>query len=155
MGALERCINLLGDADSTAAICGQIVGSFYGARALDKLPQTLVKKWDRGEIALRGALLACLGSCRPSEALTHQLMLKPHSTSSLTSDASLLAGDEAFRDGKYKEALVAYEGAAKHHPNTLTCTICIRRCMVYLEMGTTEHDMVLQSCQDALRRLPM
>ena len=29
--AVVRCVNFLGDADSTAAICGQIAGAFYGA----------------------------------------------------------------------------------------------------------------------------
>jgi ADP-ribosylglycohydrolase len=59
--AITRCVNLLGDADSTGAVCGQIVGSFYGARALDKRLVAAVERWDQGEISLRSALLFALG----------------------------------------------------------------------------------------------
>jgi ADP-ribosyl-[dinitrogen reductase] hydrolase len=32
--ALERCVNFLGDADSTGAIAGQLAGAVYGVGAL-------------------------------------------------------------------------------------------------------------------------
>ena len=35
MAALARCVNLLGDADSTGAILGQIAGAFYGIDRID------------------------------------------------------------------------------------------------------------------------
>lgn len=60
--AIARCVNFLGDADSTGAICGQIVGAFYGALALDMRLAAAVERWDEGEIALRAALLFALGA---------------------------------------------------------------------------------------------
>jgi ADP-ribosyl-[dinitrogen reductase] hydrolase len=61
MGALARCVNLLGDADSTGSICGQIAGAFYGIGAIDSRLIARLEKWDAGEVALRGALLYALG----------------------------------------------------------------------------------------------
>lgn len=49
--------NLLGDADTTAAIAGQLAGAMYGYSGIDpKYIQTL-RKWDDGEVAVRAALL--------------------------------------------------------------------------------------------------
>jgi hypothetical protein len=61
MAALARCVNLLGDADSTGAITGQLAGAFYGLDGIDKRLITRLKQWDNGEIALRGALLYARG----------------------------------------------------------------------------------------------
>mmetsp|Transcript_44654 Transcript_44654/g.126312 ORF Transcript_44654/g.126312 Transcript_44654/m.126312 type:complete len:608 (-) Transcript_44654:233-2056(-) len=55
--AVVRCVNFLGDADTTAAICGQIAGAFYGYEAIDSRWIKQVAKWDDGDIACRGALL--------------------------------------------------------------------------------------------------
>jgi hypothetical protein len=55
--AIERCVNFLGDADSTAAICGQIAGALYGYTAIDDRFKAQLLKWDDAEIALRAALL--------------------------------------------------------------------------------------------------
>ena len=55
--AVERCVNLLGDADSTGAICGQIAGAMYGYRAIHPVFRSNLHKWDDGQIALRAALL--------------------------------------------------------------------------------------------------
>lgn len=60
--AVSRCINFLGDADSTGAICGQVAGAFYGIDAIDDRLVTLLRRWDSGQIALRGALLYALGA---------------------------------------------------------------------------------------------
>lgn len=62
MGAVTRCINFLGDADSTGAICGQIAGAFYGVDAIDDRLVAKLRRWDDGYIALRGAMLYVLGS---------------------------------------------------------------------------------------------
>jgi len=60
--ALERCVNLQGDADSTAAICGTLCGAFYGASAINPRITAAIQRWDNGgDIALRGALLWYLG----------------------------------------------------------------------------------------------
>lgn len=56
-GAIELCVNHLGDADSTAAICGQIVGALYGWRSIDARWKSQLHRWDDAEIALRAALL--------------------------------------------------------------------------------------------------
>ena len=55
--AVEQCVNLLGDADSTGAIAGQISGAMYGYRAIGKRFRTDLHCWDDGHIALRAALL--------------------------------------------------------------------------------------------------
>eukprot|EP00446_Apocalathium_sp_SHHI-4_P000873 CAMPEP_0177185978 /NCGR_PEP_ID=MMETSP0367-20130122/18394_1 /TAXON_ID=447022 ORGANISM="Scrippsiella hangoei-like, Strain SHHI-4" /NCGR_SAMPLE_ID=MMETSP0367 /ASSEMBLY_ACC=CAM_ASM_000362 /LENGTH=635 /DNA_ID=CAMNT_0018633227 /DNA_START=56 /DNA_END=1960 /DNA_ORIENTATION=+ len=62
MEALGRCVNFLGDADSTGAICGQIAGVFYGVDAIDERLVARLRRWDGGEIALRAALLYALGT---------------------------------------------------------------------------------------------
>lgn len=61
LAAITKCVNFLGDADTTAAICGQMAGCFYGVDGIDwRLIQRL-KQWDDGDIALRGALVYLLG----------------------------------------------------------------------------------------------
>ena len=59
--AIERCVNFLGDADSTAAVAGQVAGSFYGFTSVDPRMVELVRRWDEGEIAFRAVLLFELG----------------------------------------------------------------------------------------------
>lgn len=61
MEAVSRSVNLLGDADTVGAICGQIAGAFYGVSAIDSRLVAQVQTWDGGEIALRGALLFLCG----------------------------------------------------------------------------------------------
>jgi len=68
MAAVTRCINFLGDADSTGAICGQIAGAFYGVDAIDGRLVAQLRCWDTGQIALRGALLYALGARLSTEA---------------------------------------------------------------------------------------
>ena len=55
--AIAHCVNLLGDADSTGAICGQIAGALYGYGAIHPRFKSDLHKWDDGQIALRAALL--------------------------------------------------------------------------------------------------
>ncbi|CAE7241021.1 CPK2, partial [Symbiodinium pilosum] len=62
MEALTRCVNFLGDADSTGAICGQMAGAFYGLSAIDARLVSRLRRWDCDEVALRGALLHVLGT---------------------------------------------------------------------------------------------
>merc|ERR1711959_776298 len=62
MAALARCVNMLGDADSTGAILGQLAGAFYGYDAIDKRLVERLRQWDDGEIALRAALLYAQGT---------------------------------------------------------------------------------------------
>lgn len=60
--ALERCVNLQGDADSTAAICGALCGAFYGMHSINPRIVSTLQRWDGGgDIALRGVLLWHLG----------------------------------------------------------------------------------------------
>ena len=80
---IRKCINLRGDSDTTAAICGQIAGAFYGVRQYgvdicgglnentdensSSLPRLLknIEKWDGGRgIGARTILLAGLGMIR-------------------------------------------------------------------------------------------
>ena len=57
--AILKGVNLRGDADSLAAVIGQIAGAYYG---IDGIPQEWVQtiyKWDKNkEIALRGYILS-------------------------------------------------------------------------------------------------
>jgi ADP-ribosyl-[dinitrogen reductase] hydrolase len=62
--AVARCVNFLGDADSTGAVAGQIAGALYGYRAIDARLVARLDRWDDGEIALRGILLHDLGELR-------------------------------------------------------------------------------------------
>ena len=62
--AVGRAANLLGDADTTSAIAGQLAGAFYGMGGPSGVEATAgvalecVNRWDPdGDIALRGALL--------------------------------------------------------------------------------------------------
>jgi hypothetical protein len=73
MAALARCVNLLGDADSTGAILGQIAGAFYGIDRIDGRLIDRLRKWDDSEVALRGALLYTIG-CDLSETAKGQAL---------------------------------------------------------------------------------
>ena len=55
--AIERCVNYRGDADSTAAVAGQIAGAFYGRAAIGAPLREQLRTWDDDEIAARGLLL--------------------------------------------------------------------------------------------------
>jgi ADP-ribosyl-[dinitrogen reductase] hydrolase len=61
---VERCVNFLGDADSTGAVAGQIAGALYGYAAVEAPMIANLRRWDDGEIALRAALLYDLGEIR-------------------------------------------------------------------------------------------
>lgn len=54
-------INMLGDADSTGSVTGQIAGAFYGYQEIEKVRSgeyvQLVNKWDDRTIALRAVFL--------------------------------------------------------------------------------------------------
>eukprot|EP00931_Biecheleriopsis_adriatica_P056523 TRINITY_DN33491_c0_g1_i1.p1 TRINITY_DN33491_c0_g1~~TRINITY_DN33491_c0_g1_i1.p1 ORF type:complete len:617 (+),score=130.99 TRINITY_DN33491_c0_g1_i1:155-2005(+) len=69
MDAIVRCVNCLGDADSVAAVCGQMAGAYYGVDAIDSRAISNLRTWDAGEVALRGALLYALGAQLTEEAL--------------------------------------------------------------------------------------
>jgi ADP-ribosyl-[dinitrogen reductase] hydrolase len=54
---VERCVNLLGDADSTASVAGQIAGAMYGYSSIDAPMLENMKRWDSGDTLLRATLL--------------------------------------------------------------------------------------------------
>jgi len=57
---VAHAINLLGDADSTGSIAGQMAGAIYGySKIAEKKQKWLdcLNEWDQGEIALRGVLI--------------------------------------------------------------------------------------------------
>merc|ERR1712154_189794 len=65
--SIEKCVNLLGDADSTGSIGGQIAGAIYGYQSIinDKKQKFLLDqlvKWDDYDFAFRGLLLYILGN---------------------------------------------------------------------------------------------
>ena len=51
IGAIEKCVNHLGDADSTAAIAGQIAGAYYGYNGIDERLRDQLMQWD-GQVSL-------------------------------------------------------------------------------------------------------
>ena len=60
--AIEKCVNFLGDADSTAAVAGQLAGAVYGYSTINRKFIENLQRWDDGDVALRGVLLYELGS---------------------------------------------------------------------------------------------
>eukprot|EP00397_Hematodinium_sp_SG-2012_P039864 GEMP01043592.1.p1 GENE.GEMP01043592.1~~GEMP01043592.1.p1 ORF type:complete len:427 (+),score=85.99 GEMP01043592.1:123-1403(+) len=54
---IERCINYLGDADSTGAVAGQIAGAFYGYSAIPQKWRDDLVLWDEWDIPTKAALL--------------------------------------------------------------------------------------------------
>ena len=55
-----NCVNHLGDADTTAAIAGQIAGAFYGHAGISDAHLKRLHQWDHGDIEVRAALLVAL-----------------------------------------------------------------------------------------------
>jgi len=72
--AIENVVNLLGDADSTGSICGQLAGSIYGYQSMienNKIEEKLLHDiWnhDDVEFGIRGVLLYYIG-CENSNHL--------------------------------------------------------------------------------------
>ncbi|KAK3267356.1 hypothetical protein CYMTET_24085 [Cymbomonas tetramitiformis] len=64
--AIEKCVNHLGDADTTAAITGQIAGAFYGYSGIEEHLKIQLQRWDDSEIAVRAALLVSLAKEKES-----------------------------------------------------------------------------------------
>lgn len=56
-GTVERCVNLLGDSDSTASVAGQIAGAMYGYSGIDQAMLENLQQWDDGDTLLRAVLL--------------------------------------------------------------------------------------------------
>lgn len=60
--AIEKSINLLGDADSHGSIAGQIAGALYGYTTIHQQFLKWQNQWDEHEFAVRAVLLNQLGS---------------------------------------------------------------------------------------------
>jgi ADP-ribosyl-[dinitrogen reductase] hydrolase len=87
--AVTRSVNLLGDADSHGSIAAQLAGALYGYTAIHPQFKTWLNKWDDHDFALRGLLLADLGSRLETPA-----PLSMSTSKSLkTCDSDLLAPD--------------------------------------------------------------
>merc|ERR1712032_655662 len=59
--AVVRCVNCFGDADTNAAICGQLAGAFYGYEAIPPKWLVQLEQWDDRDIACRAVLLYMSG----------------------------------------------------------------------------------------------
>lgn len=57
VSCIQKCINYRGDADSTAAIAGQIAGAFYGISSVPRRLLDAAMRWDRSENLLRAIML--------------------------------------------------------------------------------------------------
>ena len=55
--AVLKAANKRGDADTVAAVAGQIAGAIYGASAIPSKWSLLVERWAQGDISLRAWLL--------------------------------------------------------------------------------------------------
>jgi ADP-ribosylglycohydrolase len=62
--AVVKSVNLLGDADSHGSITGQLAGALYGYSSINRQFIDWLASWDDYEFAVRGILLAHLGSSR-------------------------------------------------------------------------------------------
>lgn len=100
MAAIARCVNFLGDADSTGAICGQLAGAFYGVTAVDVRSIAELERWDGGEIALRGALLFALGRELSAQPEMLERAERSFTTSTDEEERPLLAGGATLRPRK-------------------------------------------------------
>ena len=66
--AIQNAVNLLGDADSTGSITGQMAGAFYGFKNVlyntknERFLFNQISKWDDYEFGLRGILLYIIGN---------------------------------------------------------------------------------------------
>eukprot|EP01084_Bolivina_argentea_P046330 85316_1 len=64
---IKNAVNMLGDADSTGSIAGQLAGAWYGFKNVfyDKNKQMFlfkqISKWDDYEFGIRAILLYCIG----------------------------------------------------------------------------------------------
>ena len=70
--AIIRAVNIRGDSDSVASVVGQIAGALY---PIETIPGDWIKaiyKWDHGEIALRGYMLARIGKSNNSKNVKNQ-----------------------------------------------------------------------------------
>jgi ADP-ribosylglycohydrolase len=57
VSCIQKCINYRGDADSTAAIAGQIAGAFYGVSTIPRRLLDASMRWDKSENMLRAIML--------------------------------------------------------------------------------------------------
>lgn len=57
VACLVKCINYRGDADSTAAVAGQLAGAFYGLSAIPTQLLQPIMRWDDGEHLLRALMV--------------------------------------------------------------------------------------------------
>ena len=64
--AIIKAVNLRGDADSVASVVGQIAGAAYPLESIPSDWIKSIKKWDDGQIALRGYMLSRLYSGKSS-----------------------------------------------------------------------------------------
>lgn len=55
--ALLKCVNMGGDADTVAAVTGQIAGAIYGTAAIPPSWLEYLQQWDGGDISLKAWLL--------------------------------------------------------------------------------------------------
>ena len=58
--ALIKIVNIRGDSDSVASVVGQIAGAYYDIETIPGDWIEAINRWDNGEIALRGYMLARL-----------------------------------------------------------------------------------------------
>jgi len=68
--AIERCLNFLGDSDTTGAIVGQIAGAIYGIGGLNPAFVENLQQWDDGDVAARAYMLHFMGQ---KSALAQQM----------------------------------------------------------------------------------
>ena len=132
--AIEACVNLCGDADTTGAIAGQIAGALYGYRAIPSQWRDDLIRWDDYEVALRAALLARLERAPQISSRREGLVTRATATPlAMKAEATRLkeSGDkegalEALRAAKameHEEAIAKRQAAAATSHTSATAEV--------------------------------
>lgn len=74
--AVVTCINLLGDADSTGSITGQLAGALYGRSSIHPQFVEWLEHWDDADFAARGLLLHYLGASALLEPISNNQRIR-------------------------------------------------------------------------------
>ena len=125
--SLEKCINYRGDADSTASICGQLAGAFYG---IDDIPSFILNDilpWDDSENVLRAFMLTTFYrdtiSCLETNEASEETI--PDTTSSVAEGTMSQSFNISYPDyPERKERPVVIDAPTHHTTRSIFRNFC-------------------------------